>query len=88
MTDAGWYQCTAISPAGTAITKCKVTVIRMCLIFFESPLMNFRFIFLLALSEAGQYAKDLPQFGPQQLSKLPRYVLLMNLLFFFIFIVF
>jgi hypothetical protein len=29
MVDAGWYQCTAISPAGTAITKCKVTVIRM-----------------------------------------------------------
>jgi hypothetical protein len=28
MTDAGWYQCTATSPAGTAITKCKVTVIR------------------------------------------------------------
>lgn len=30
MTDAGWYQCTATSPAGTAITKCKVTVIRKC----------------------------------------------------------
>ncbi|CAF3405101.1 unnamed protein product [Rotaria sp. Silwood1] len=27
MTDAGWYQCTATSIAGTAITKCKVTVI-------------------------------------------------------------
>jgi hypothetical protein len=40
MTDAGWYQCTATSPAGTAITKCKVTVIRMCFIFFESPSMS------------------------------------------------
>jgi len=29
MTDAGWYQCTATSPAGTCVTKCKVTVIRM-----------------------------------------------------------
>ncbi|CAF4167212.1 unnamed protein product, partial [Rotaria sp. Silwood2] len=27
LTDAGWYQCTATSIAGTAITKCKVTVI-------------------------------------------------------------
>jgi len=42
------------------------------------------FIFLLALSEAGQYAKDLPQFGPQQLSKLPGYVLFMNLLILFL----
>ncbi|CAF3840080.1 unnamed protein product, partial [Adineta steineri] len=51
LTDAGLYQCTATSPAGTAITKCRVTVI--------------------PISEAGQYAKDLPQFGPQLLSKLP-----------------
>ncbi|CAF1673059.1 unnamed protein product, partial [Adineta ricciae] len=51
MIDAGWYQCTATSPAGTAVTKCKVTVI--------------------PLSEASQYAKELPQFGPQTLSKLP-----------------
>lgn len=29
MTDAGWYQCTATSAAGTAVTKCRVTVIRM-----------------------------------------------------------
>jgi hypothetical protein len=33
MVDAGWYQCTAISPAGKAITKCKVTVIRMYSIY-------------------------------------------------------
>ncbi|CAM2700506.1 unnamed protein product [Rotaria socialis] len=51
MTDAGWYQCTATSPAGTAITKCRVTVI--------------------PLSEAGKYAADLPQLGPQSLAKLP-----------------
>jgi hypothetical protein len=43
MTDAGWYQCTAISPAGTAITKCKVTVIRMCLIFFRKSINEFSF---------------------------------------------
>ena len=28
MSDAGPYQCTAISPAGTCVTKCRVTVIR------------------------------------------------------------
>lgn len=33
-------------------------------------------IFLLALSEAGQYAKELPEFGPQMLAKLPTYVII------------
>jgi len=51
LTDAGWFQCTATSPAGTCVTKCKVTVI--------------------PLSEASQLPKDTPQFGPQQLSKVP-----------------
>jgi hypothetical protein len=34
--------------------------------------------FLVALSEAGQYPKDLPQFGPQIPNKLPRSVLFKN----------
>lgn len=33
LTDAGFFQCTATSPAGTAITKCRVTVIRTCFFF-------------------------------------------------------
>ncbi len=51
---------------------------------FRKSINELFFIFLLALSEAGQYAKDLPQFGPQQLAKLPGYVLLMNLLILFL----
>lgn len=76
MTDAGPYQCTATSPAGTCVTKCRVTVIRTyssSLIFFS----NFCCL-LLALSEAGQYPKDLPQYAPQQLAKLPLYVVQIN----------
>ncbi len=75
MTDAGWYQCTATSPAGTAITKCKVTVIRMYMKNIKHLIYE---ILFLALSEAGQYVKDLPQFGPEQLAKLPAYVFLIN----------
>jgi hypothetical protein len=70
LTDAGWYQCTATSPAGTAITKCKVTVIRMDLICIIQK-NDYIFFALLALSDAGQLPQDLPQYGPQILSKIP-----------------
>lgn len=70
MTDAGFYQCTATSPAGTCVTKCRVTVIRTCS-FLLYLIFSFFFHSLLALSEAGQYPKEFPQLGPQQLGKLP-----------------
>lgn len=76
MTDAGWFQCTATSPAGTCVTKCKVTVIRMS--FFLIKPHWFPRLLRLALSEASQYPKELPQFGPQHLSKVPGYVSLVN----------
>jgi hypothetical protein len=43
---------------------------------------------LLALSQAGQYAKDLPQLGSHQLPKIPTYVLLINSFFLFSMFVF
>ena len=42
-------------------------------------------ISFLALSEIDQYVKDLPQFGPELLAKLPMYVFRLKISFFLFF---
>lgn len=76
MTDAGFYQCTATSPAGTAITKCRVTVIRKSL---NERFDNRSTTSFVALSEAGQFAKDFPQMAPPLLNKPGVYVALISI---------
>jgi hypothetical protein len=70
MSDAGWYQCTATSLAGTAITKCRVTVIRKKRFALSSESHRFSRSFS-ALSQADQFIRENPNFGPQLLNKVP-----------------